>query len=145
MEGVEAARADAAAPDADAGGEECAVCVCVHVRPLIEQEALEGCQECLRVTPGQPQARHASYNNWCTLATSELAWISGCPAQVCTGPHTFTFDHVYGGGGASPDLLYEQCIQPLVAGLFSGFNATCLAYGQARLNAAERKAQAGAC
>ena len=64
---------------------------------------------------------------------------------MCTGPHSFTFDHVYGGGGASPDLLYEQCIQPLVAGLFSGFNATCLAYGQARFSVADCKAQAGAC
>ena len=61
MEEVQAARADAAGPDADAGGEECAVCVCVHIRPLIEQEALEGCQECLRVTPGQPQARLAPH------------------------------------------------------------------------------------
>ncbi|KAK9835062.1 hypothetical protein WJX81_008045 [Elliptochloris bilobata] len=103
MEELEAVSAEPSARDAEAG-EECAVCVCVHVRPLIEQEVLEGCQECLKVTPGQP--------------------------QVCTGPHSFTFDHVYGGGGASPELLYEQCIQPLVAGLFSGFNATCLAYGQ---------------
>ena len=61
MEEALAARADAAGPDADAGGEECAVCVCVHIRPLIEQEALEGCQECLRVTPGQPQARLAPH------------------------------------------------------------------------------------
>ncbi len=45
-----------------------------------------------------------------------------------------------GGGGASPELLYEECIQPLVAGLFAGFNATCLAYGQARPGASATRA-----
>lgn len=32
-----------------------AVCVAVHVRPLIEQEVQEGCAPCLDVTPGAPQ------------------------------------------------------------------------------------------
>lgn len=34
-----------------------AVCVAVHIRPLVESELAEGCQPCLTVTPGQPQAR----------------------------------------------------------------------------------------
>ena len=33
-----------------------AVCVAVHIRPLVESEHAEGCQTCLSVTPGQPQA-----------------------------------------------------------------------------------------
>ena len=36
--------------------EECSVCVAVHVRPLIDIELVDGCQECLKVTPGVPQA-----------------------------------------------------------------------------------------
>ena len=34
-----------------------AVCVAVHIRPLVPSELAEGCQPCLAVTPGQPQAR----------------------------------------------------------------------------------------
>jgi hypothetical protein len=33
-----------------------AVCVAVHVRPLIAQEFEQGCRPCLEVTPGTPQA-----------------------------------------------------------------------------------------
>jgi hypothetical protein len=53
--------------DAD-GGDECAVCVCVHIRPLVAPELLEGCQECLSVTPGQPQARPCAHAQICALA-----------------------------------------------------------------------------
>ena len=125
--------------DAEGGGE-CAVCVCVHIRPLVAPELLEGCQECLSVTPGQPQARPCTRAQICALALVSSA--EGPRVQVCAGPHSFTFDHVYGGGGggASPELLYEECIQPLVAGLFAGFNATCLAYGQARRGAPATRA-----
>ena len=49
---------------------------------------------------------------------------------ICKDGPTFTYDYVYGGGGASPDRLYDQCVQPLVAGLFKGYNACCFAYGQ---------------
>ena len=32
-----------------------AVCVAVHIRPLVDAELAQGCQPCLTVTPGQPQ------------------------------------------------------------------------------------------
>jgi kinesin family protein 4/21/27 len=51
-------------------------------------------------------------------------------AQVCCGHHTFNFDQVYGGGGVSPSRLYPDCIEPLVQGVFNGYNATVFAYGQ---------------
>lgn len=50
--------------------------------------------------------------------------------MVCKDGPTFTYDYVYGSGGTSPDQLYDQCVQPLVAGLFKGYNACCFAYGQ---------------
>jgi Kinesin motor domain len=50
--------------------------------------------------------------------------------QVCCGHHTFNFDQVYGGGGLSPTTLYSDCVEPLVQGIFSGYNATVFAYGQ---------------
>ncbi|XP_024515877.1 kinesin-like protein KIN-4A [Selaginella moellendorffii] len=81
-----------------------AVQVAVHIRPLIAQERIQGCKECVSVVPGEP--------------------------QVQLGSHSFTFDHVYGGGGSSPSSIFDQCVRPLVEGLFQGYNATVLAYGQ---------------
>jgi Kinesin motor domain len=49
---------------------------------------------------------------------------------VCCGHHTFSFDKVYGGGGLDPGALYRDCVEPLVAGVFAGYNATIFAYGQ---------------
>lgn len=51
-------------------------------------------------------------------------------AQVQIGTHSFTFDHVYGNGGSPSSAMFEECAAPLVEGLFQGYNATVLAYGQ---------------
>lgn len=82
------------------------VAVAVHIRPLIEQELEQGCEECIHVpSPGA--------------------------SQVLTGAHDFTYDHVYGGNlGKNSSLLYDECVSPLVDGLFQGYNATVFAYGQ---------------
>ena len=54
--------------------------------------------------------------------------------QVVLGQHTFTYDNVYGsGGGYDAANLYPDCVQPLVDGLFKGYNATVFAYGELRL------------
>ena len=50
--------------------------------------------------------------------------------QVQLGTHSFTFDHVYGSSGTPPSAMFEECVSPLVDGLFQGYNATVLAYGQ---------------
>lgn len=50
--------------------------------------------------------------------------------QIKIGPHSFTFDHVYGSSGAPSSAMFEDCISPLIHGLFQGYNATVLAYGQ---------------
>jgi len=97
----------AAEASRDGGHEEedCAVCVAVHIRPLIDSEVVAGCQACLKVTPGAPQ-------------------IS------CLGK-SFTFDRVYGSCGAEPsEGIFNHCVYPLVDGLFKGYNATVFAYGQ---------------
>ena len=45
--------------------------------------------------------------------------------QVGHGPHSFTYDAVFGPPcGDDPDQLYPKCVAPLVAGLFRGYNAT---------------------
>jgi kinesin family protein 4/21/27 len=50
--------------------------------------------------------------------------------QICVGQHTFTYDNVYGsGGGDDATNLYPDCVEPLVEGLFKGYNATVFAYG----------------
>ncbi|ONK70321.1 uncharacterized protein A4U43_C05F32520 [Asparagus officinalis] len=82
----------------------CCVKVAVHVRPLIGDERLQGCKDCVTVVPGKP--------------------------QVQIGTHYFTFDHVYGSTGSPSSAMFEECVAPLVDGLFQGYNATVLAYGQ---------------
>ena len=44
--------------------------------------------------------------------------------KIITGAHSFTYDHVFGAESTSPELLYGQCVEPLVNGLFKGYNAT---------------------
>ncbi|KHG25844.1 Chromosome-associated kinesin KIF4A [Gossypium arboreum] len=90
--------------EAAAASEDCCVKVAVHVRPLIGDEKLQGCKDCVTVTSGKP--------------------------QVQIGTHSFTFDHVYGSTGSPSSSMFEECIVPLVDGLFQGYNATVLAYGQ---------------
>ncbi|KAL5777709.1 hypothetical protein ACOSP7_010635 [Xanthoceras sorbifolium] len=90
--------------EAGGGAEDCCVKVAVHVRPLIGDERAQGCKDCVTVVPGKP--------------------------QVQIGAHSFTFDHVYGSTGSPSSAMFEECIAPLVDGLFQGYNATVLAYGQ---------------
>lgn len=78
--------------------------VAVHIRPLIGDEKLQGCKDCVTVVSGKP--------------------------QVQIGTHSFTFDHVYGSTGTPSSAMFEECVAPLVDGLFQGYNATVLAYGQ---------------
>ncbi|GJN41151.1 hypothetical protein PR202_gn00488 [Eleusine coracana subsp. coracana] len=85
-------------------GEDCCVKVAVHVRPLIGDEKLQGCKDCIAIVPGKP--------------------------QVQIGSHSFTFDHVYGSTGTPSAAMFDECVAPLVEGLFQGYNATVLAYGQ---------------
>ncbi|CAE6075701.1 unnamed protein product [Arabidopsis arenosa] len=84
--------------------ESCSVKVAVNIRPLIGDEVTQGCRECVSVSPVTP--------------------------QVQMGTHSFTFDHVYGSNGSPSSLMFEECVAPLVDGLFHGYNATVLAYGQ---------------
>lgn len=88
----------------EGNGEECCVKVAVHIRPLIGDEKLQGCKDCVTVVRGKP--------------------------QVQIGTHSFTFDHVYGSSASPSSSMYEECVAPLVDGLFQGYNATVLAYGQ---------------
>lgn len=53
--------------------------------------------------------------------------------QVQIGSHSFTFDHVYGSAGTPSAAMFNECVAPLVDGLFQGYNATVLAYGQVRI------------
>ncbi|KAL8154034.1 hypothetical protein V2J09_011794 [Rumex salicifolius] len=88
----------------EGGGEDCCVKVAVHVRPLIGDEKLQGCKDCVSVVPGKP--------------------------QIQIGTHSFTFDHVYGSTGSPSSSIFDECVVSLVDGLFQGYNATVLAYGQ---------------
>ncbi|XP_077211585.1 kinesin-like protein KIN-4A isoform X2 [Tasmannia lanceolata] len=88
-----------------ASAEDCCIKVAVHIRTLISEEQIQGCKDCVNV-------------------------VSGKKPQVQIGTHFFTFDHVYGSSGSPSSAMFEECIAPLVDGLFQGYNATVLAYGQ---------------
>ncbi|XP_017219919.1 kinesin-like protein KIN-4A isoform X2 [Daucus carota subsp. sativus] len=88
----------------EASSENCNVKVAVHIRPLIGDEKLQRCRECVAVTPGKP--------------------------QLHIGTRSFTFDYIYGEKGSPPASMFKDCIAPLVDGLFQGYNGTVLAYGQ---------------
>lgn len=87
--------------------EECCVRVAVHVRPLIEKETSEGCEECVYTRASEP----------------DVVLTRG-------GNNGFAFDYVFGAGGRKTEDLYTVCARPLVADVLKGFNATILAYGQ---------------
>ncbi|KAI8000820.1 Kinesin-like protein KIN-4A [Camellia lanceoleosa] len=72
--------------------EDCCVEVAVHIRPLINDERLQGCADCVTVVSGKP--------------------------QVQIGTHSFTFDHVYGSTSSPPSAMIEESVAPLVDGLF---------------------------
>eukprot|EP00249_Psilotum_nudum_P001711 c14348_g1_i1 orf=1037-4090(-) len=81
-----------------------AVKVVLHIRPLIESEGIRGYKDCITVVPGEP--------------------------QVQIGNRSFTFDCVYGSTGSPSSAIFEECVAPLIDGLFHGYNGTVLAYGQ---------------
>lgn len=54
------------------------------------------------------------------------------PMQVQIGNHSFTFDYVYGSTASPSSSIFEDCVAPLVDGLFQGYNGTVLAYGQVK-------------
>ncbi|CAH1777611.1 unnamed protein product [Owenia fusiformis] len=78
--------------------------VAVRCRPLITKETVEGCQPCLTFIPGEPQVQ-AGKNR------------------------AFTYDFVF-SPNQDQEVIYSKAVQPLVKGVFKGYNATVLAYGQ---------------
>ncbi|KAG4933469.1 hypothetical protein JHK87_047471 [Glycine soja] len=64
----------------------------------------------------------------CSWLLRILLWYFNDQVQI--GSHAFTFDYVYGNGGSPSVEMFEECVAPLVDGLFQGYNATVLAYGQ---------------
>ena len=65
---------------------------------------------------------------------SRVFYILWCPEQVQIGNHSFTFDHVYGNKASPSSSIFDECVSPLLEGLFQGYNATVLAYGQVKLS-----------
>ena len=85
-------------------GQEVNVRVAVRVRPLLPKEKVAGEEMCVRIIP----------------ATNQL---------VLGKDRAFTFDHIL-SSKTSQDEVYKSCIDPLVNGIFEGYNATVFAYGQ---------------
>lgn len=76
------------------------MCVAVNIRPLIDIELSEGCQECLYVTPGQPQVRdrplarpprHAAAQSTLPMQPIFDCVEIGCRVWVATGSCGFRY------------------------------------------------------
>jgi kinesin family protein 4/21/27 len=52
-------------------GEDCCVKVAVHVRPLIADEKLQGCKDCVTVVAGKPQVQSLSIQQCRSLIECE--------------------------------------------------------------------------
>ncbi|XP_051877994.1 kinesin family member 4 [Pristis pectinata] len=78
--------------------------VALRCRPLVRKEIEEGCQMCLTFTPGEPQV---------------LLGIDKC----------FSYDYVF-DPCAEQEEVFNVTVDPLIQGIFKGYNATVLAYGQ---------------
>lgn len=53
--------------DAANSGEDCCVKVAVHIRPLIGDEKLQGCKDCVTLVPGKPQVLSLPIMCFCVL------------------------------------------------------------------------------
>ncbi|KAJ6344737.1 hypothetical protein OIU76_006291 [Salix suchowensis] len=142
---MEAPPSPSPASPATNGGEDCCVKVAVHIRPLIADERAQGCKDCVTVVSGKPQKVCLAFLVSCNSDARPGHSFSIARGKILTDPetfrtenrkrtlystHSFTFDHVYGSSGTPSSAMFEDCIAPLVDGLFQGYNATVLAYGQ---------------
>ena len=119
--------------DAGVAPESCPVTVAVHVRPLLHEERRKsGCDTAFTVTT---QDKSVSKDSKDGAAGGAERARSGPPdlLNVDDGRYIFEYDYIYSDesiNGRKPEAMYEDCVEPLVEGLFGGYSATVLAYGQ---------------
>ena len=75
-------------------GKDISVRVALRCRPLISKEVSEGCQQCVKFTPGEPQV-------------------------VLGKDKAFTFDYVMRPEDPQ-EVVYQKSVENLVDGLFKG-------------------------
>lgn len=71
-------------------GEDCCVKVAVHVRPLIGEEKVQGCKDCVSVVPGKPQVRASLSHSTHTVIIGNIGTTSTCLLALC-----FSFAFIY--------------------------------------------------
>ncbi|XP_070494401.1 chromosome-associated kinesin KIF4 [Chironomus tepperi] len=84
--------------------------VAVRVRPFVDSERNRGCVQILKKVSNEPQITITGDSNSKTQ-------------------DTYTFNNVFMPDD-SQDVVYEDCIKPILPKLFDGYNVTILAYGQ---------------
>jgi hypothetical protein len=97
-------------------GEDCCVKVAVHVRPLIGDEKLQGCKDCVAVVPGKPQVKtQFRFPPACLLQEIFLISLSACLLQEIYfffGP--FSLPAAFG--------IYSPFFLLLISGMFAVLN-----------------------
>lgn len=66
--------------------EDCCVKVVVHIRPLIGDEKLQGCKDCVFLVPGKPQVQLFFLCDYWLSIVDSLTYV---PAVVLLGKLTF--------------------------------------------------------
>lgn len=76
-------------------GEDCCVKVAVHIRPLIGDEKLQGCKDCVTVVPGKPQVPHSKKKSYFFLhGHSGAFFLSPCLLSSRANPALVLADWV---------------------------------------------------
>lgn len=83
--------------------------VAVRVRPFVDSERNRGCVQILKKVPNEPQITVTGDSNSKTQ-------------------DTYTFNNVFMPDD-SQNIVYEDCVKPILPKLFDGYNVTILAYG----------------
>lgn len=60
--------------ETNSSGEDCCVKVAVHIRPLIGDERIQGCKDCVTVQPGKPQVLQCDVGFCCK--GKNVFWVS---------------------------------------------------------------------
>ncbi|KAL5032090.1 hypothetical protein BDV3_000688 [Batrachochytrium dendrobatidis] len=102
--------------------------VAVRVRPMAAKELLANSTECVSYISGTNQIVIGGSNNSNSSSSTNVMTV-GPDSAYWMAQKSFTFDYVF-DPLTTQDLLYADCVAPLVDRFLEGFNATVLAYGQ---------------
>ncbi|KAK4390540.1 Kinesin-like protein KIN-4A [Sesamum angolense] len=77
--------------EANSSGEDCCVKVAVHVRPLLGDEKIQGCKDCVTIVAGKPQINRDPMSNEMLKMRQQLEYLQ---AELCARGGGVSFDEI---------------------------------------------------